>query len=156
VGGFSGHDCTVDPTTTSTTLLAASTSPSTAVSSAVTSKSELSSDDGSVDADDACDPSPCLNDGVCGAPTFPASGSGEAEVASNTTFECTCPRGFGGQYCELEGCDASPCANGAKCFPGLPGSGESNSWDFTCGTCPGPWVGSDSKSTCALKAMVGA
>ncbi|XP_050733493.1 uncharacterized protein LOC127007035 isoform X3 [Eriocheir sinensis] len=55
-----------------------------------------------------CDPSPCLNHGVC--------------VDEGNNHTCVCSGGYTGAFCQITWCDVSPCLYG-RCQPGGDGNG---------------------------------
>ncbi|CAB3239977.1 unnamed protein product [Arctia plantaginis] len=56
---------------------------------------------------DACNPSPCLNNGICVDLTQPLNGA---------YYRCLCSYGFTGRKCERDPCYSSPCMNGGSCM----------------------------------------
>ncbi|XP_031769118.2 delta and Notch-like epidermal growth factor-related receptor isoform X2 [Galleria mellonella] len=56
---------------------------------------------------DACNPSPCLNNGICVDLAQPLNGA---------NYRCLCPYGFIGRKCEKDPCYSAPCLNGGSCM----------------------------------------
>ncbi|KAL9959813.1 hypothetical protein ACROYT_G033169 [Oculina patagonica] len=79
-----------------------------------------------------CEPNPCLNGGNC-------------INVGNSTFNCTCPAGIGGQNCTEDiknECSSSPCQNGGQCRD-LLGS-------FEC-VCPEQYSGKQCDVVCSAQ-----
>ncbi|KAG6440549.1 hypothetical protein O3G_MSEX001281 [Manduca sexta] len=78
---------------------------------------------------DVCNPSPCLNNGICVDLTQPVSENG-------TKYRCLCPYGFSGKRCEKDPCYSAPCLNGGSCMS----VAVNGSTTFRC-ACPDGWTG---------------
>ncbi|XP_045528458.1 delta and Notch-like epidermal growth factor-related receptor [Pieris brassicae] len=76
---------------------------------------------------DACNPSPCLNNGICVDLTQPLNGA---------NYHCLCPYGFTGRKCEKDPCFSSPCLNGGSCMS----MAMNGSTTFHC-ACTDEWTG---------------
>ncbi|XP_075972457.1 uncharacterized protein LOC142974178 [Anticarsia gemmatalis] len=76
---------------------------------------------------DACNPSPCLNNGICVDATPPLNGA---------NYRCLCPYGFTGRKCERDPCYSSPCMNGGSCMS----MAMNGSTTFHC-ACADGWTG---------------
>ncbi|XP_045121720.1 uncharacterized protein LOC123510534 isoform X2 [Portunus trituberculatus] len=74
---------------------------------------------------DACSGGPCLNAGIC---------VDIQEGHDGDTFQCLCPYGFRGRFCEERTnlCESGPCRNGATC--------TGNHSSYTC-HCSSGWTG---------------
>ncbi|XP_042872632.1 delta and Notch-like epidermal growth factor-related receptor [Penaeus japonicus] len=74
---------------------------------------------------DACESNPCLNSGIC---------VDIQEGHDGDTFQCLCPYGYRGRYCEERTnlCESRPCQNGGTC--------AGNHSSYTCLCSPG-WTG---------------
>eukprot|EP00050_Salpingoeca_kvevrii_P022311 m.124425 g.124425 ORF g.124425 m.124425 type:complete len:2539 (-) comp9672_c1_seq2:155-7771(-) len=75
----------------------------------------------------ACEPNPCENDGFC------------VETGDDSVFECDCPEGFSGTFCEIlisSLCEEGLCSNGGTCLSGL----ERGQVAATC-LCPAGFAG---------------
>ncbi|CAH0724859.1 unnamed protein product, partial [Brenthis ino] len=78
---------------------------------------------------DACNPSPCLNNGICVDLTQPLNGA---------NYHCLCPYGFTGRKCEKDPCYSEPCVNGGSCMS----MALNGSTTFHC-ACAEGWTGSN-------------
>ncbi|XP_069359989.1 delta and Notch-like epidermal growth factor-related receptor isoform X1 [Maniola hyperantus] len=87
---------------------------------------------------DACNPSPCLNNGICVDLSQPLNGA---------NYHCLCPYGFTGRKCEKDPCYSEPCINGGSCMS----MAMNGSTTFHC-ACVDGWTGSH----CELAATGGA
>ncbi|XP_026319660.1 delta and Notch-like epidermal growth factor-related receptor isoform X2 [Hyposmocoma kahamanoa] len=90
---------------------------------------------------DACNPSPCLNNGICVDLTQPLNG------VNTGNFHCLCPYGFTGRKCEKDPCSSAPCLNGGSCMS----MALNGSTTFHC-ACPEGWMGAH----CDISAVEGA
>ncbi|XP_052738910.1 neurogenic locus notch homolog protein 1 [Bicyclus anynana] len=77
---------------------------------------------------DACNPSPCLNNGICVDLSQPLNGA---------NYHCLCPYGFTGRKCEKDPCYSEPCVNGGSCMS----MAMNGSTTFHC-ACAEGWTGS--------------
>ncbi|XP_039761776.1 delta and Notch-like epidermal growth factor-related receptor isoform X2 [Pararge aegeria] len=77
---------------------------------------------------DACNPSPCLNNGICVDLSQPLNGA---------NYHCLCPYGFTGRKCEKDPCYSEPCINGGSCMS----MAMNGSTTFHC-ACAEGWTGS--------------
>ncbi|KAI5640559.1 EGF-like domain-containing protein [Phthorimaea operculella] len=93
---------------------------------------------------DVCNPSPCLNNGICVEITAPYSPTGEIDVPN---FHCLCPYGFTGRKCEKDPCSSAPCLNGGSCMS----MAMNGTTTFHC-ACADGWTG----ARCELSAAGGA
>ncbi|KAI8438510.1 hypothetical protein MSG28_010992 [Choristoneura fumiferana] len=73
---------------------------------------------------DACNPSPCLNNGICVDLTQPLNGA---------NYHCLCPYG---RKCEKDPCYSEPCVNGGSCMS----LAMNGSTTFHC-ACADGWTG---------------
>nr|XP_021206314.1 delta and Notch-like epidermal growth factor-related receptor isoform X1 [Bombyx mori]XP_037867212.1 delta and Notch-like epidermal growth factor-related receptor isoform X1 [Bombyx mori] len=78
---------------------------------------------------DSCNPSPCLNSGICVDVTQPPTGNG-------SNYRCLCPYGFSGKRCENDPCYSAPCLNGGSCMS----MAVNGTTSFHC-ACPDGWTG---------------
>ncbi|XP_068626826.1 delta and Notch-like epidermal growth factor-related receptor [Battus philenor] len=76
---------------------------------------------------DACNPLPCLNNGICVDLTQPLNGA---------NYHCLCPYGFTGRKCEKDPCYTAPCLNGGSCMS----MAANGSTTFHC-ACVAGWAG---------------
>ncbi|XP_061385876.1 delta and Notch-like epidermal growth factor-related receptor [Danaus plexippus] len=76
---------------------------------------------------EVCNPSPCLNNGICVDLTQPSNGA---------TYHCLCPYGFTGRKCEKDPCYSAPCLNGGSCMS----MAMNGSTTFHC-ACTDDWTG---------------
>ncbi|XP_063616704.1 delta and Notch-like epidermal growth factor-related receptor isoform X1 [Cydia splendana] len=87
---------------------------------------------------DVCNPSPCLNNGICVDLTQPLNGA---------NYHCLCPYGFTGRKCEKDPCYSEPCLNGGSCMS----LAMNGSTTFHC-ACADGWTGAH----CELPTVGGA
>ncbi|KAJ2947868.1 hypothetical protein O0L34_g9658 [Tuta absoluta] len=92
---------------------------------------------------DVCNPTPCLNNGICVEITAPYSPTGEIDVPN---FHCLCPYGFTGRKCEKDPCSSAPCLNGGSCMS----MAMNGTTTFHC-ACADGWTG----ARCQLSAAGG-
>ncbi|XP_063548637.1 delta and Notch-like epidermal growth factor-related receptor isoform X1 [Cydia strobilella] len=87
---------------------------------------------------DVCNPSPCLNNGICVDLTQPLN---------EANYHCLCPYGFTGRKCEKDPCYSEPCLNGGSCMS----LAMNGSTTFHC-ACADGWTGAH----CELPTVGGA
>ncbi|TDG45135.1 hypothetical protein AWZ03_008473 [Drosophila navojoa] len=71
---------------------------------------------------DACNPSPCTNNGIC---------VDLSQGHEGNSYQCLCPYGYAGKNCQYESdlCNPAECMNGGSCL--------GNSTHFRCDCAPG-------------------
>ncbi|XP_072943623.1 uncharacterized protein wry isoform X2 [Epargyreus clarus] len=93
----------------------------------------------------ACDPSPCLNNGIC---------IDLAKSFNGVNYRCLCPSGFTGSKCEKDPCFWAPCLSGGSCMSMT----MNGSTTFHC-ACADGWMGTHCElpstgGACAVKPCV--